>query len=721
MRNRLMIATALAGLGVLLAQSPHSAEVQFKAAQHKQQVEGDLKGAVEQYKKIAQGSDRKLAAKALVAIGECYELLGNSEARAAYERVVREFGDQPESAASARTHLAVLSGPAQRLSQGPVTRQIWVAAGAGDPSEGAPSPDGRYLGFTDWNTGDLVVRDLTAGTDRRLTITGGWEASDAQFAEASVISSDGRQIAYGWYGGDKSPRYELRVLPLGTDAGTPPRILLKNDDTGYVVPLAWTPDGKQILIGRGVSGPGNQLAMITVQTGSITVLKSFEWRFPSKASLSPDGRYIAYDLPVGDIGSARDIFVLTVDGSRETVAVQHPAEDSYPFWSPDGTQLLFFSDRTGANSLWSVAMESGRPKSSAELVRANIGPVWPVGVTRGGALFYVPNNKRYNIYVAELNGEGKVTQAPAFATQRFVNENVHPAWSPDGQSLAYFSLRGSRPNGRNSTVLVVRSLRTGEERDVPLRAPVAADQPTSASPRWFPDGRSLLIVSIGNQHGVFSRLDLATGETEVLHSTRRPAYQNAPDLSPDGKSIFYTDWISLAPGTLPTQLLRFDLESRKEAVLKEAAPNQALWAVAVSPDGKQVAYGGVDRGGSPATAKSASNFIEVMPSGGGEPRRVFQTTPALIGNAFQGGLSWTPDQRFLLFVMLDQDGSRVLWRVPVAGGEPEKMGVAAKAGTNLSSIQVHPDGRKVAYASQELGPEEVWTLENFLPASVAKR
>src|SRR3972149_166216 len=52
-----------------LAQSQNNnrAEVQFQAAQHKAFVDGDLKGAIEQYKQIASGRDRAMAAKALVA------------------------------------------------------------------------------------------------------------------------------------------------------------------------------------------------------------------------------------------------------------------------------------------------------------------------------------------------------------------------------------------------------------------------------------------------------------------------------------------------------------------------------------------------------------------------------------------------------------------------------------------------------------------------------
>ena len=54
-------------------------------------------------------------------------------------------------------------------------RQVW------DPSRepssdycGAPSPDGRYLSFTNWSYGNLAVRDLTTGECRDLTDEGTW-------------------------------------------------------------------------------------------------------------------------------------------------------------------------------------------------------------------------------------------------------------------------------------------------------------------------------------------------------------------------------------------------------------------------------------------------------------------------------------------------------------------------------------------------------------------
>src|SRR5262245_21614515 len=69
-------------------------------------AEGDQKGAIERFKKLAQSSRPEIAAEALVHLGAGYERLGQSEdARAAYERVVRDYPNQAQSAALAQSWL----------------------------------------------------------------------------------------------------------------------------------------------------------------------------------------------------------------------------------------------------------------------------------------------------------------------------------------------------------------------------------------------------------------------------------------------------------------------------------------------------------------------------------------------------------------------------------------------------------------------------------------
>jgi tetratricopeptide (TPR) repeat protein len=178
---------------------PQSGHDLFQKALVKERTEGNLQQAIELYQRIVRdfSNDRPLAAKALVQMGQCYEKLGKGEARKAYERVLRDYADQNEAAAQARTRLAALRKPVVKES-GMVTRQVWTGPGA--DIEGAPSPDGKFLSFVDWDTGDLAIRDLETGTNRRLTNKGPWEKSE-EYAEFSRWSPDGKLIAYDWYDG----------------------------------------------------------------------------------------------------------------------------------------------------------------------------------------------------------------------------------------------------------------------------------------------------------------------------------------------------------------------------------------------------------------------------------------------------------------------------------------------------------------------------------------
>jgi len=200
---------AALSVGYLASQAKDDkAEMTLQAAIKAETVDGDLRGAIELYKKIAAlpGAGRATVATALLRMGGCYEKLGEAdsqEARKAYEQVVREYGDQAAAAAEARTKLAALSGA------GGTPRGLTLTVRKvleGDVS-GKVSPDGRLISFTD-ESGDVAVRDLITGQIRRLTDEGSW--SEDHWAEESVPSPDGKSVAYAWWGKAR----ELRVVGL---------------------------------------------------------------------------------------------------------------------------------------------------------------------------------------------------------------------------------------------------------------------------------------------------------------------------------------------------------------------------------------------------------------------------------------------------------------------------------------------------------------------------
>ena len=216
-----------------IAQKDDQAEVLMQAAHQKQLVEGQLEEAIQLYKRIVQehSGNHAVAAKALLEMGQCYEKLGNTEARKAYERVLRDYADQNEAAAQARTRLAALSGNAASRSSEMVTRRVW--AGSDVDVLGSLSPDGRYLSCVDWTTGDLALRDLATGKMRRLTNEG--SSTEIRF---SAISPDGKEVAYDWFNKGGSP--DLRVVRLD---GSAPRVLY-SDKGALAFPTDWSPDGK---------------------------------------------------------------------------------------------------------------------------------------------------------------------------------------------------------------------------------------------------------------------------------------------------------------------------------------------------------------------------------------------------------------------------------------------------------------------------------------------
>src|ERR1041385_1914904 len=109
----------------------------------------------------------------------------------------------------------------------------------------------------------------------------------------------------------------------GGGPGCAPARRLCEGGAAGIVPMDWSPDGKWIAVRVRREDRTAQIGLVAVKDGSLRVLKSIDWRGPSKIAFSPDSLDIAFDLPVSDASEKRDIFVLAADGSREVPAVVH--------------------------------------------------------------------------------------------------------------------------------------------------------------------------------------------------------------------------------------------------------------------------------------------------------------------------------------------------------------------------------------------------------------
>jgi TolB protein len=132
-----------------------------------------------------------------------------------------------------------------------------------------------------------------------------------------------------------------------------------------------------------------------------------------------------------------------------------------------------------------------------------------------------PPAQHYQLIVADADGENPhLTLESRFPI-------MSPAWSPDGQWLAYVSFE-SKLSG-----VYVQLVRTGERRLVSARAGI------NGAPAWSPDGRKLALTLGGsNGNPDIYVLDLAT--QSLTRITDDPAIDTEPEWAPDGRSLYFT-------------------------------------------------------------------------------------------------------------------------------------------------------------------------------------
>jgi Tol biopolymer transport system component len=686
---------ALAGI-LLLANPParqsRPAEALLGAALHQEEVEGNLEAAIETYKKFLAeyAGNRPLAAQASLRVGRCYEKLGLAEARKAYQRIVSEYAEQRDTATAARARLAGLDSASAGKKAGMTARKLTDIEANGITPYNV-SMDGRYFGGCEDATGNPGITDLVTGKSWKVRDYGTWNDKLGEVVEA-VVSRDGNQIAYWLHDPNYPPSGTLRIA--STDGKTE-RIVyrMREAEKGgeFLRPWDWSPDGKQLAVlfecyyqrpsSAGVAkNVPVEIALVSLADGSVRVMKTLARDHYTRIQFSPDGRYLAYDLPGEGSNSESDVRVLPLNGGSETTVASHPANDTFVAWAPDG-DLLLLSERGVDAGLYRVRIRDGKQAGEPELLKPGFLSTRPIGVDRNGSFYYWTENYLRDAMIASIDLQtGRVLTPEARITPDHVGTTSTPSWSPDGRQLAYLIHRDLHP-----WAVAIRDIDTGRERTVLLKLKTANYVGIYWS--WDSKGQAFLIPGeMAGKTGLF-RVDAMSGEATLILEGNA---ERMRDWTKDGDQVFLI-------GNYDT-IIRKSRATGEDKVLYKAQELRPTFKL--MPDERSLLV---------VENQNQGSVLKMVPVEGGETRELRR------GEGVINFWTLTPDGQHILY-MRPRTGANPhifeLWILATKGGEPRKTEFSTSIRT--SGVMLHPDGKRIAFFNIARGLNECWVLENIL-------
>lgn len=401
----------------------------------------------------------------------------------------------------------------------------------------------------------------------------------------------------------------------------------------------WSSDSKTLtLIGAGT--PPHYYTVYADGSGlsdhGPLPLNSYQW------TPSPDGQRIAFVLQQGECQvetCTRHIYLLHPNGDVQqlTYGATNVQGDSLindsPAWSPDGTRLVFRSNRDGDIALYTMradGSDQGRlTKRAVDLgrfawVRLSVVPIAahsPVPTTtllsRGPRGIIAVTNRvvgassTTDIYLVPVEGG-----APRRVTRHPANDEA-PAWSPDGTRIAFRSTRDGGP------ALYI----TNTEGSLLKRLVSSTPDAPIGGVAWSPDGQTLVY----DHNCALKTIDVDGGEPRVLLEppVGRDVCFREPHYAPDGKTVVFAASIDSARsaifaisvrGGTPTQLT-----DSVDGPASERAP-------VFSPDGAQLAF---------VSEREGNSHIYIVDARGKNLRRLTTYTIA------ETDPTWSPDGRWI--------------------------------------------------------------------------
>ena len=437
--------------------------------------------------------------------------------------------------------------------------------------------------------------------------------------------------------------------------------------------------------------------------------------FSDSSAISPDGRFLAFTA--NDADGRKSLWIRPFDSLTPRL-LNFTEGAEFPFWSPDSRSIAFFAE----NKLKKIEISGGRPQNLCDISDNPRGGSW----STDGTIIFTPSftTPLYKIPAAG----GTPTQITEFDSTRAETTHRWPSFLPDARHFLYYA-RGTADDLKTLFVGSIDSKQRTKLFDCDSRVVLASNKA---------DGRHFLLFVRDN--GLMAQsfdMDKLTMNGE--------AYPVADDVEAFGESgpTGYAAFSVSTDGTLAyrshdntdVQFVMFDRSSRQSTTL--GVPGNYS-EPCLSPDSKQIVFaknasqqqsGDIwlfDIARNTPSRFSFSNSHELCPLWSPDGSRIVFTSDRSgredlylknstgIGNKellLQTGSplfadDWSRDGRYIIY---ESNGSKTkfdLWILPITGDR--KPYPFLQTDFNETHSQFSPDGRWVAYVSDESGRAEVY-------------
>jgi Tol biopolymer transport system component len=391
-----------------------------------------------------------------------------------------------------------------------------------------------------------------------------------------------------------------------------------------------------------------------------------------------------------------------------------------PFWSPDGRFIGFFANQ----KLYRIPATGGVPSVLAEAPNAR-GGSWG----RNDIILFAPDIQSSILQVSANGGK------PVAATKVDVNKHTTHRWPvflPDGKHFLYLATNhnGGRPedngvyfaslDGKDNRMLVPSDAggdyasgyllyHAGTALMAQPFDPASgklAGEAVSVVERVRQDPGVWRTVFTVSQNGL---LAYQPGSAEVAGSQlawvdrsgkqvgmvgERGPYMD-PRISPDGKRL------AVSIGDPQREIWICDLERGTRTRLTFSQAGAARLQPGWSPDGKTIVYTG-----SVLSVGGGKALLYSKPASGTGGETLTQGNDSSGGGYFYG--SWSPDGKLFVYLKRFGPSDNTVYARPASGGEEFKVVGPASPRANVIFYRISPNGRWIAYVSDESGRDEVY-------------